>query len=164
MQFFNKISAVLPNELNRVGRSDDVVTGNVVLGTIMLKMLTTIYLCMLTAIVLAANNGVLSPWLSWLHSIPFGDKACHFFFVGVLSFLVCVTLISQRPRTGKLAIVAGTVVLLAALTSLEEMSQALLRHRQYSELDMLCNIAGTCVFGALSLFWPANGPLNRATR
>lgn len=130
----------------------------------MLKLLTTIYLCALTGIVLAANNGVLSPWMSWLHGIPFGDKACHFLFVGVLSFLVSITIISHRPRSSKVAVVAGTIVLLAALTSLEEMSQALLRHRQYSELDMLCNIAGTCVFGVFSLFWPSVERWNEATR
>lgn len=118
----------------------------------MLKKLTIAYFCWLVFIVVGADLGLLTPLMSWLHSMPYGDKGCHFLFVGIFCFLLSASLAATQQRMSRRrAAVLGTIVLVAAVTSLEELSQSMLRHRQYSELDMLCNIAGTCVFGGLAM-------------
>jgi len=128
----------------------------------MLKKLTICYICCLIVIVVAADAGVLSPFLSWVHHIPFGDKACHFTLVGMLSFLISATLSVNMRRSRKRTVVLSTIATLAVLTSLEEISQSLLVARQFSELDLLANVAGTCVFGALALLIPTRPPVDAA--
>lgn len=119
----------------------------------MLTKFTFVYVGLLVALVTLANTGVLSPVLVWLHQLPYGDKACHFVLVGGLSFLISSTLSLRRPRR-RYVVVATTIVTIALLTSLEEFSQSMLQYRRFDRLDMLCNIAGTLVFGCATLFIP----------
>ena len=120
----------------------------------MLKTLTLCYAAILTVIVLLANLGFLSQFSAWLHHLPFGDKSCHFLFVGGLSFLISATLGWHHPRH-RYRMVALTIVAVSAFSSLEELSQSLLQHRQFDTGDMLCNVAGTWCFGLGALLIPA---------
>ena len=120
----------------------------------MLKTFTYCYAALLTTIDLLADTGSLGGLLAWLHHVPFGDKTCHFVLAGGLSFLVCATLSRRRPER-RLAVVACTILVLAALTSLEECSQSLSSYRQFEPLDMLCNVTGTLAFGSAVLLLPA---------
>lgn len=119
----------------------------------MLKTLTFCYAALLATIVLLANVGQLQALSAHLHQLPFGDKTCHFILVGGLSFLVSATLSLRQPRR-RLAVVASTIVILSVFASLEELSQSMLSHRQFEPADMLCNIAGTFVFGCAALLLP----------
>lgn len=119
----------------------------------MLKIVTVCYTIILAAIVLLANLGLLSEFSAWLHHLPFGDKTCHFLFVGGLSFLISATLGLHHPRH-RYRMVALTIVAVSAFTSLEELSQTLLQHRKFDPGDMLCNLAGTWCFGLGALFIP----------
>ena len=65
-----------------------------------------------------------------------------------------MTLSVHLRRKRKRTVVISTIAVLIVLTSLEELSQSMVASRQFSELDMLANIAGTCVFGALALLIP----------
>jgi len=120
----------------------------------MLKLVTVTYCILLAFLVVGADNGLLSPLMSWLHFVPFRDKACHFVFVGLLSFFISATLSINLKTKRKRSVVLWTICILALLTSIEETSQAFLVHRQFSELDMLANIAGACVFGSFALLIP----------
>ena len=119
----------------------------------MLKTITYCYAALLAVIVLLANFGELRGFTAWLHRVPFGDKAAHFVLVGAFSFLVSATLSIRWPKR-RLAIVAGTIFVLAALASMEELSQSALAYRQYDPADMLCNVLGICVFGGAALGLP----------
>ena len=117
----------------------------------MLRTLTVLYILLLAAIVIGADLGVLNPVSGWLHSVPYGDKTCHFVFVGLMSFFVSASLSMNLQRKRKRTTVLATILVLVVLTSLEEFSQSMLAHRRFSELDMLANIAGTCIFGSFAL-------------
>ena len=119
----------------------------------MLKLLTVAYLGLITAVVISADFGLLS--LGWLHRIPFGDKGCHFVLIGILSFLLCASLSSHLRAKRKRTVVLATIVILAVLTSMEEMTHSLLPSRQFSTGDMACNIAGSFMLGSLALLMPA---------
>ena len=119
----------------------------------MLKTFTYCYAGLLAAILLLADTGELQVFSAWLHHVPFGDKTCHFVLVGGLSFLLSATLSVHVPHR-RLAIVVSTILVLAVLSSLEECSQTMLSHRQFEPGDMLCNVAGTCVFGCAALLLP----------
>lgn len=126
----------------------------------MLKSVTVLYIVVLSVIVIGADAGVLSPFTRWLHRIPFGDKTCHFVFVGLLSFLLSASFSLRLRRRKKRVAVLATIAILIVLTSLEEMSQSWLAYRSFSRIDMLANILGTCCFGSLALLLP--GPLKPA--
>ena len=128
----------------------------------MLKKLTTCYLLFLVVVVVSADLGLLASFSGWLHHVPFGDKACHFVFVGLLSFLASLTLSNQLGTKKKRTVVLLTIVSLVVLTSLEELSQSVVASRQFSRLDMLANISGACVFGALTLLIPTSPKTRQA--
>lgn len=121
----------------------------------MLKCFTLLYIALLAVVVAGANLGILSPFVGWVHSVPFGDKTCHFLFVGFLSFLISASLSLNLRKNRKRTVVLSTIVILAVLSSIEEASQSLFASRQFSEYDMLANIAGICVFGGLALLLPS---------
>lgn len=120
----------------------------------MLKYVTFLYVLLLACIVAGANLGVLSPLSGWLHSVPFGDKTCHFLFVGMLSFLISTSLSINLRAKRKRTVVFTSIIILALLTSMEEASQAFLISRQFSKYDMLANVAGAFIFGAMALLVP----------
>ena len=120
----------------------------------MWKTLTVIYTGWLAMIVVSADIGLLSPLSGWLHGVPYRDKVCHFVFVGILSFLACMALSHAHGSRRRKVVVVCTILTIALLTSLEEFSQHLFVTRQFSQLDMLCNIAGTLIFGSLALLFP----------
>ena len=120
----------------------------------MLKKLTILYALFLATIVAGANTGLLKPFLDWLHILPLGDKVCHFVLVGMLSFLVSVTLSFKIRRWPKVTVVLCTIVILATLASLEEFSQSLFPLRRFSLTDLLANVLGTVFFGAMAFFVP----------
>ena len=117
----------------------------------MLRSLTAIYILLLGIIVIGADLGILSPFSIWLHHIPFGDKTCHFVFVGLLSFFVSASLSANLNWKRKRSVVLSTILVLVILTSLEELSQTMLAYRSFSPLDMFANIAGACIFGSFAL-------------
>lgn len=120
----------------------------------MLRKLTICYLLFLAFVVVAADLGMLNVFSGWLHQIPWGDKLCHFVFVGILSFLACRTLSNQLGGGRRRIVGLATIACLALLTSLEELSQSALSSRQFSRFDMLANISGACAFGVLALLIP----------
>ena len=120
----------------------------------MLRSFSVLYILVLTAIVIGADIGFLNPVSIWLHRVPFGDKLCHFVFVGMLSFLLSASFSVHLKQKRKRFVVFSTIITLVVLTSLEEMSQTMLVYRSFSRLDMLANISGTCLFGSLALLFP----------
>lgn len=123
----------------------------------LLKCLTVAYILLLASIVISADIGAIAPFSAWLHHIPFGDKGCHFLLVGILSFLLSASLTVNLRYQRKRAVVFSTIAILALLTSIEEASQTMLVSRQFSQFDMLANVAGSCVFGLFAFLLPSKG-------
>ena len=119
----------------------------------MLRKLTICYAAVLASIVLLANVGAIDGLMDLLHDVPMADKVCHFFFVGGLSFLVTATLGWHHPRH-RYQLAALAILAICVLTSLEELSQTGLSHRNFDVRDMLCNIAGSWCLGLSALLLP----------
>jgi VanZ family protein len=112
-----------------------------------MKWLTVAFSLFIAAIIVTADMGVLNGPLRVLHRIPLGDKAGHFFLIGILSFLVTASSIRSLPHRdpGRVALSIGSM--LALIFTLEEASQILIRGRNASLEDLLANYAGILVFG-----------------
>ena len=115
-----------------------------------MKRLTVVYVLILGAIILLVNWGVGQPLAAWAEVVPGGAKTVHFLLVGLLSFMVNVTLRARRVHLGSLALLEGSLLVGAAVT-LEELSQLLLRWRDFSLLDLMANYLGVFVAGRLAL-------------
>ena len=115
-----------------------------------MKRLTVVYVLILGAIILLVNWGVGQPLVGWAAVVPGGDKTVHFLLLGLLSFMVNMTLRARRVHIGPLPLLEGTLLVGAAAT-LEELSQLLLQWRDFSLLDLLADYLGIFLAGRLAL-------------
>ncbi|MES2659236.1 MAG: VanZ family protein [Verrucomicrobiota bacterium] len=101
-------------------------------------------------IVTIANSGNGTPWWSFIHQVPYGDKIGHPGLIGILSFLCNLAFPSKKagflPR-----FVTLTTLILFVLLSLEELSQAFIKTRHLDFYDWLADLAGLAIgqFGAM---------------
>lgn len=92
----------------------------------------------IVAAVVVADSGKAGGWLSFIHAVPFGDKAGHLLLAGGFSFF-CNLAAGRRVhrlRPGRVSWV------LLALFALEELSQWFLASRQCDAVDFACDAAG----------------------
>ena len=115
-----------------------------------MKRLTIAYVLILGAIILLVNWGIGQPLVHWAALVPGGDKTIHFLLIGLLSFMANMSLGARRVSVGPLSLLEGTLLVGAAVT-LEELSQLLLRWRDFSLLDLLANYLGAFLAGRLAL-------------
>lgn len=103
-------------------------------------------------IVTIADRGNGTPWWSFIHEIPFGDKVGHLGLMTTMSFLCNLAFPSRRPDFLKRFFTVTTLVLLVLL-SLEELSQGFIATRTLDFFDWLADLAGLCIgqFFALGL-------------
>ena len=95
------------------------------------------FLAFFVWIVIIADQARGVPWWSFIGRVPHGDKVGHFCLVGTMSFLCNLAFPSRKHRIATTA----TLVLLALL-SLEELSQAFVPSRHLDLLDWLADLAG----------------------
>lgn len=69
-----------------------------------IKILTVIYFFILAGIVFLADRKGTRYLLNFVGNIPYGDKIGHFVLMGILSFLVNLTLSAGVFKFGKFAI------------------------------------------------------------
>lgn len=110
--------------------------------------------CVIGGIVFLANRNELNQYLGFLATIPFGDKFGHFFLMGILSLLVNLSLLARQIQVGKLKILLGSVIVIALVTA-EELSQAFIPSRTLSIFDWLADLAGILIFGQVAI-WVVN--------
>jgi VanZ family protein len=116
------------------------------------KRLAVLYSALLVALVVAADRGALPLHLT--ARLPGGDKAGHFLLMGLLSLLVNLAFAS-RDAFG----VLRCSFLVAAVVTLEELSQAALRYRNFETADLAADLAGIAVFGLLAALLRAPGAI-----
>jgi len=113
------------------------------------RMLTLTYIAFLTVVVLSATNRWFDDVFAQVKTFP-GDKALHFFLVGLLAFLVNLSLQARVLQWRKLWIPLGTLVLLV-FAAVEEFSQIFIVTRTFDLLDLACNFGGILLLGWLAL-------------
>jgi VanZ family protein len=88
----------------------------------------------------------------WFYGIPELDKVGHFVLFGILALLINLTAFEARPRRS----IIGTALLcslsLAALISLEELSQIWLPRRDPSITSLTSSLLGVAVFTWLAMW------------
>lgn len=99
---------------------------------------------MLVAIIATANAGNGSPFLSFVGSIPMGDKVAHLGLVGTFSLLLNASLRGRRAPGRLRIMMLGSLVLLVAM-SLEECSQIFITSRTFDGFDWLANAVGVAL-------------------
>ena len=112
------------------------------------KIATLLFGALLALIVLLANQGFS---FRLVYALPGGDKTAHFLLMGSLAFLANMALRGSMWRYGRLALPLGGSAV-AALVTLEEMSQFFIPTRTLSLGDLLADYAGILLLGGLALW------------
>ena len=120
------------------------------------KLATVSFAAALVVVIVLSDLGYGPRLFGFVNSIPGGDHTGHFFLMGMLSFLVNLSLSCARFRVAGLGILKGTAIVFAIVT-LEELSQLLFPARRFSYTDLLFSYAGVLVFG-----WLAAGLFSRS--
>jgi polysaccharide biosynthesis protein VpsQ len=114
------------------------------------RIVTAVYLMLLAGVVALADGRQSHGLFDGVRSIPGGDKLGHFLLMGLLSFLLNVSLDCRALRAFGRAALVGSLVACAAVT-LEEFSQLFVRHRTFDPVDLIFDYGGIWVFGRLAL-------------
>jgi len=104
----------------------------------------------LLAVILAADTGRLGP-LEEVYSFRYGDKAGHFAMLGMLTLLIDLAMFQVSPRRGPLTLILTAGLTIAALISLEELSQLWIPRRNPDVFDLLASHAGIVTASLLAL-------------
>jgi VanZ family protein len=115
----------------------------------MMKWLTVTFILFLVGVVFAADTGLGTTLFVFLDRIPGGDKTGHFVLIGMLAFLINMSLDSTRTRVLSVRVLKGSLII-AVIVTLEEFSQLFLRHRGFSLIDLSADYAGILLFGQLA--------------
>ena len=115
-----------------------------------IKLMTTIFIGLLAAIVIGADKGALPGFVRSLYEFPGGDKAGHFLLMGALSWLINLSSGARPARLLSRKILMGSAVVFIVVT-LEEVSQLWFRSRTFSLPDLGFSYAGILCGGRLAL-------------
>lgn len=114
-----------------------------------LKIIAIVYVFILAFIILAANKTSTRYLLSFVGSIPYGDKLGHFFLMGILSFLINLILKAKTIGKGKFQYLLGSILVFVAVT-IEEFSQIFVSGRTFDLSDLIADGLGIIFFGELA--------------
>ena len=110
------------------------------------RRLALLFAVLLVGIILAANLGLGMDFFLWFYSIPYADKAGHFFLMGILSLLISLGFTNTRVHFLRML---KTSLILCAVVTLEELSQIFIANRTSSLADLSANYAGIILFGEI---------------
>ncbi len=96
-----------------------------------MKWVTGLFIFFVIVFVAGANSRQLPPFINDLYNFPGGDKVGHVIVMGILNFLVCLTVVSSDSKHIRRKII-GITCIIAVIVTLEEMSQKFLVHRTFS--------------------------------
>ncbi|MEO8354420.1 MAG: VanZ family protein [Chloroflexota bacterium] len=114
--------------------------------TLTMKWLAILFTMFILLIIVAADAGVLSRYLGFLHHFPFGDKVGHFILYGILALLINLTFYRAFPDQSRklLAVKCGLILIL--LIGLEEFSQQYFASRSFDLVDLSFSYMGVVCF------------------
>src|SRR4051812_22030479 len=99
------------------------------------------FFIVLLGLIAAADTNELGP-LKVVYSFQYGDKAGHFVLLGTLALLVDLALLQVLPKSNPLTLLLAGSSVIAALISLEEMSQLWVPTRNPDWFDLLASYTG----------------------
>lgn len=114
------------------------------------RAVTALYVLLLAGIVYLAGHQHHHVLFNFIRAVPGGDKVGHFLLMGLLSFLVNVSLGCRVVGVGGRRLLLGSLLVAAAVAA-EEFSQFFLRHRSFDPLDLLSDFLGIWLFGRAAL-------------
>jgi polysaccharide biosynthesis protein VpsQ len=115
----------------------------------------SVFFLFVVGIIVANDLGQIQSIISWVNSIPFGDKVGHTIFIGTLAYLLNYALIDRTIKIGHCKILLGCVIIAVAIT-LEEFSQIWIPSRTFDLIDMAANYAGIVIASWLRLSETSN--------
>ena len=113
------------------------------------RWLMGLWVALLGLIIYLANSNALPEFFEIVRQLPGGDKAGHFFLLGVASLLANLCLKASHWQLGRLRLLRGSVIV-GTIITIEECTQIMSPHRSFSASDMFFNFAGIIVFGRLA--------------
>ncbi len=115
-----------------------------------IRFITVLFFIFILLIIIAADTGILPKILTMLYVFPNGDKAGHFFLLGIMAFLLNLSMEGKTIGLGSLKIPLGSL-LVASLATIEEISQSFFPARSASLEDLFFSYLGIVVFTVLSV-------------
>ena len=113
---------------------------------------TAIFVILIGTAIWSANSGRLIYPFNLYRLIPFGDKVVHFLMIGLLAFLINLSLKNRKVSIGQRKWLAGSIIV-ACLITLEEFSQMFIPSRNLDCQDMAANLLGICFIGPLATWF-----------
>lgn len=124
---------------------------------LLLRIIFVLFTTAFLSIIAIADQGRADLFWGIVGRIPCGDKLGHLGLVGTLSFLLNL-LLEGRPAPGRFGRMMLGSLLLLALMTLEEASQAFIPHRSFDLLDGLANLIGVFCGEGLVRMLPVREP------
>jgi VanZ family protein len=112
----------------------------------LMKWLTGLYLLLLGVIVFLADQQRYQPLFRRVRELPYGDKLGHLLLMGMLSFLLNLTLSCRWMRVWKIELLKGSLIV-AVIVTLEEFSQIFVKYRTFDLGDLFFDYVGIFFFG-----------------
>lgn len=108
---------------------------------ILIWVATGLFALFIVMIIIIANWGTLPFMIGMIYTYPMGDKLGHFILMGLLTFLVNLSLSAKKIRLFSRQILLGSVLVFSAVV-FEEFSQLFVLSRSFSLLDLSFDFIG----------------------
>jgi VanZ family protein len=102
--------------------------------------LTVLFILFMLAIIILADLGAIPEPVKMIYRFPNGDRVGHFVLYGILAFLVNLASPHQK-RIARINVFYGSLII-AALATLEEISQLFFPHRTSDLIDLIFSQLG----------------------
>ena len=95
-------------------------------------------------VIVFADRGKARAFFGWINSFPLGDKAGHFFLIGVMALLLNYALAHRTAPINRAHLQLGGLIVAVVIT-FEVLSQLWLLSRTFDVGDLLANWLGVLV-------------------
>ena len=116
-----------------------------------MKWLAILFTIFIILVIILADAGILSQYVGFLYSFPWGDKAGHFILYGILTLLINLTLTRSLPHQSRPLLAVKCGLILALLIGLEEFSQQYFANRSFDLVDLTFSYLGLIFFSWLAI-------------
>ncbi len=117
-----------------------------------MKLITIIYVCFILFIIALADQGKLGYIAVIVYEVPYTDKLGHFILMGLLAFLINLSLKCSTISIWNSNFLKGSIIIISLVT-LEEISQLFVETRTFDLMDLVADYLGIFVFGRLALYF-----------
>jgi polysaccharide biosynthesis protein VpsQ len=105
-----------------------------------IKWLAVLFILFMLAIIILADLGSIPEPVKMVYRFPNGDRVGHFVLYGILTFLVNMAF-PRKLQIARINVFYGSLII-AALATLEEISQLFFPHRTSDLIDLTFSLLG----------------------